>query len=151
MIRSADIWWLDRAGRLVIHGFMSQSIATVSLLVADYDDAITFYRDMLGFTLVADTDMGGGKRWVLVAPPGSTGTRLLLARADGEKQQATIRSPGGGRVMFFLETDDFATDHAAMLARGVTFLEDPRHEAYGSVAVFQDLYVNKWDLIQPKR
>ena len=130
---------------------MSQSIATVSLLVADYDDAITFYCDTLGFDLVADTDLGGGKRWVVVAPPGRTGAQLLLAKADGESQRAAIGNQGGGRVMFFLETNNFAKEHAAMLGRGVNFLEAPRHEAYGSVAVFADLYGNKWDLIQPKR
>lgn len=128
---------------------MSQSIATVSLVVADYDEAIAFYRDKLGFVLVADNDMGGGKRWVLVAPPGRSGAQLLLARADGEAQRAAIGNQGGGRVMFFLNTSDFDRDHAAMLARGIRFLEAPRHEAYGSVAVFEDLYGNKWDLIQP--
>ena len=141
---------LDLAIALVIHAPMSQSIATVSLLVADYDDAITFYCDTLGFDLVADNDMGGGKRWVLVAPPGRSGAQLLLARADGEAQRAAIGNQGGGRVMFFLNTSHFERDHAAMTARGVRFVETPRHEAYGSVAVFQDLYGNKWDLIQPK-
>ena len=130
---------------------MSQSIATVSLLVADYDDGISFYCDTLGFDLVADADMGGGKRWVVVAPPGRTGAQLLLAKADGEAQRAAIGNQGGGRVMFFLESNNFLKDHAAMLERGVSFLEEPRHESYGSVAVFQDLYGNKWDLIQPKR
>jgi catechol 2,3-dioxygenase-like lactoylglutathione lyase family enzyme len=130
---------------------MSQSIATVSLLVADYDEAITFYCDRVGFDLIADDDMGNGKRWVLLAPPGGSGARLLLARAEGETQRAAVGNPGGGRVMFFLETDDFGRDHAAMLERGVTFLEAPRHESYGSVAVFADLYGNKWDLIQPAR
>ena len=129
---------------------MSQSIAIVSLLVADYDEAITFYRDALGFRLVADTDLGGGKRWVLVAPPGGAGAQLLLAKADGPAQHAAIGNQGGGRVMFFLNTTDFGRDHAAMTARGVRFLEAPRHEGYGSVAVFEDLYGNKWDLIQPK-
>ena len=129
---------------------MSQSIATTALLVADYDDAITFYCDRLGFDLVEDSDLGGGKRWVVVAPPGRAGARLLLARADGEAQRAAIGNQGGGRVMFFLETSNFPKDHAAMTERGVTFLEAPRHEAYGSVAVFTDLYGNKWDLIQPK-
>ncbi|QQR36256.1 VOC family protein [Devosia oryziradicis] len=129
---------------------MSLSIATVSLVVADYDEAIAFYCERLGFALVADTDMGGGKRWVVVAPPGGSGAQLLLARADGEAQRAAIGNQGGGRVMFFLQTSDFARDHAAMTARGVRFLEAPRHEAYGSVAVFEDLYGNKWDLIQPK-
>lgn len=129
---------------------MSLSIATVSLVVSDYDEAIAFYCERLGFALVADTDMGGGKRWVVVAPPGGSGAQLLLARADGEAQRAAIGNQGGGRVMFFLQTSDFARDHAAMTARGVRFLEAPRHEAYGSVAVFEDLYGNKWDLIQPK-
>lgn len=129
---------------------MSLSIATVSLVVADYDEAIAFYCERLGFALVADTDLGGGKRWVVVAPPGGSGAQLLVARADGEAQRAAIGNQGGGRVMFFLQTSDFARDHAAMTARGVRFLEAPRHEAYGSVAVFEDLYGNKWDLIQPK-
>ena len=129
---------------------MSLSIATVSLVVSDYDEAIAFYCERLGFALVADTDMGGGKRWVVVAPPGGSGAQLLLARADGEAQRAAIGNQGGGRVMFFLQSSDFARDHAAMMARGVRFLEAPRQEAYGSVAVFEDLYGNKWDLIQPK-
>jgi catechol 2,3-dioxygenase-like lactoylglutathione lyase family enzyme len=129
---------------------MSLSIATVSLVVADYDEAIAFYSERLGFELVADTDMGGGKRWVVVAPPGRSGAQLLLAKADGEAQRAAIGNQGGGRVMFFLNTSDFERDHAVMLARGVSFLEAPRHEAYGTVAVFEDLYGNKWDLIQPK-
>ena len=129
---------------------MSISIATVSLLVADYDDAITFYCDTVGFDLITDNDMGGGKRWVVVAPPGRAGAQLLLAKADGEAQRAAIGNQGGGRVMFFLNSTSFARDHAAMVGRGVKFLEAPRHEAYGSVAVFEDLYGNKWDLIEPK-
>lgn len=128
---------------------MQQSIATVALVVADYDEAIAFYRDRLGFALVADTPLGPGKRWVLVAPVGG-GVRLLLAKADGPEETARIGDQTGGRVGFFLETDDFARDHAAFTARGVKFLESPRHEAYGSVAVFEDLYGNKWDLIEPK-
>lgn len=128
---------------------MSQSIATIALVVADYDDAISFYCGRLGFALLADTDMGGGKRWVVVAPAGG-GAKLLLAKADGAEQSAHIGNQTGGRVGFFLETDDFARDHALCVERGVTFLEAPRHEVYGSVAVFEDLYGNKWDLIQPK-
>ena len=128
---------------------MSQSIATIALVVADYDDAISFYCGKLGFALLADTDMGGGKRWVVVAPAGG-GAKLLLAKADGPEQARYVGNQTGGRVGFFLETDDFARDHAAYVARGVKFLELPRHEAYGSVAVFEDLYGNKWDLIQPK-
>ena len=127
---------------------MTQSIATVALVVADYDEAIAFYRDILGFSLIADTPLGD-KRWVLVAPAGG-GTRLLLARADGEAQRARIGDQTGGRVGLFLETDDFERDFAAYSQRGVTSLEPPRHESYGSVAVFEDLYGNKWDLIQPR-
>ena len=129
---------------------MTQKIATLSLLVADYDDAIAFYRDTMGFSLVADTHLGSGKRWVLVAPPGNSGARLLLAQADTAEQRAAVGNQAGGRVMLFLETDDFARDYASMVAQGVTFLEAPRHEAYGSVAVFADLYGNKWDLIEPR-
>lgn len=128
---------------------MTQSIATVTLVVADYDEAIAFYRDKLGFALIADTDMGHGKRWVIVGPKDG-GARLLLAWADGANQRATVGNQTGGRVGFFLETDDFARDFTAFRARGVTFLETPRHEPYGSVAVFEDLYGNKWDLIEPK-
>jgi catechol 2,3-dioxygenase-like lactoylglutathione lyase family enzyme len=127
---------------------MTMRIATISLLVRDYDEAIAFYCGALGFDLVEDTPMGA-KRWVVVAPPGG-GARLLLARADGE-QAATIGKQGAGRVWLFLETDDFSRDHARMAEKDVTFLEAPRHEPYGSVAVFEDLYGNKWDLIEPKR
>ncbi|KKB77881.1 extradiol dioxygenase [Devosia soli] len=129
---------------------MTMKIATISLLVADYDDAIRFYCDKLGFALVADIPLGAGKRWVLVAPPGGSGARLLLAQADGEEQRAAVGRQAGGRVMLFLETDDFARDHLRMVEDGVRFIEAPRHEAYGSVAVFEDLYGNKWDLIEPR-
>ena len=129
---------------------MTQAVATVALAVRDYDEAIGFYRDRLGFELIADTPLGGGKRWVLVAPKGGKGARLLLAVADGPEQTARVGDQLGGRVGFFLETDDFARDHARFTEKGVRFLEPPRHEAYGSVAVFEDLYGNKWDLIQPK-
>lgn len=128
---------------------MQRSIASVTLVVADYDEAIGFYRDALGFDLLEDTDLGGGKRWVRVAPRGAQ-TALLLARADGDAQRASVGNQTGGRVGFFLHTDDFARDHAAMLARGVRFLEAPRHEPYGTVAVFEDLYGNRWDLLEPK-
>ena len=124
-------------------------IATVTLVVRDYDEAIAFYRDRLGFTLVADTPLGDGKRWVLVTPAGG-GARLLLAKADGDAQVARVGDQTGGRVGFFLETDDFARDHAVFQAAGVHFLEAPRHETYGTVAVFEDLYGNKWDLIEPR-
>lgn len=124
-------------------------VATVTLVVADYDAAIRWYVDRAGFALTSDVDLGGGKRWVTVEPVGG-GARLLLAKADGAKQAASIGSQTGGRVAFFLETDDFERDHAAMLARGVEFREAPRHEPYGTVAVFADLYGNLWDLIQLK-
>ena len=128
---------------------MTQSLALVALLVADYDPALDFYVGKLGFTLIEDTAMGADKRWVVIAPRGDTGARLLLARASGDQAQ-TIGAQGGGRVWLFLHTDDFAADHARMRAAGVRFLEEPRHEAYGSVAVFEDLYGNRWDLLQPK-
>ncbi|WP_395449690.1 VOC family protein [Aminobacter sp. UC22_36] len=126
-------------------------VATVSVVVADYDQAIAWYVDKLGFVLTEDVDLGGGKRWVTVAPGGGQGARLLLARADGESQLAAIGNQTGGRVFLFLETDDFARDHALMLANGVEFREAPRHEAYGTVAVFVDLCGNLWDLLEPKR
>ncbi|MFD4872236.1 VOC family protein [Streptomyces sp. NPDC058420] len=126
-------------------------IALVTLVVDDYDEAIRFYVDALGFRLAEDEARGDGARWVVVVPPGTDegGTGLLLARAKGDAQSARVGDQTGGRVGFFLHTDDFARDHARMLAAGVTFLEEPRHEPYGSVAVFQDLYGNRWDLLQP--
>jgi catechol 2,3-dioxygenase-like lactoylglutathione lyase family enzyme len=130
---------------------MAQRIASVALMVRDYDEAIGFYCDALGFSLIEDTPLTPGKRWVLVAPNGEGGGRLLLARAEGETQSARVGDQLGGRVGFFLETDDFARDHEAFSARGVAFLEPPRHESYGTVAVFEDLYGNRWDLIEPKR
>ncbi len=125
-------------------------IATIALVVSDYDEAIAWYTQKLGFTLGDDIDLGGGKRWVTVAPDGREGARLLLAQAEGEDQRSRIGNQTGGRVFLFLETDDFQRDHAAMLAKGVVFREAPRTEAYGTVAVFADLYGNLWDLIQPR-
>jgi catechol 2,3-dioxygenase-like lactoylglutathione lyase family enzyme len=125
-------------------------IATVALVVGDYDEATRWYTEKLGFALAEDVDLGGGKRWVTMEP-GNGGARLLLARADGERQASCIGDQTGGRVFLFLETDDFIRDHRAMLAKGVSFNEEPRHEAYGTVAVFADLYGNLWDLIEPKR
>jgi catechol 2,3-dioxygenase-like lactoylglutathione lyase family enzyme len=125
-------------------------LSLVTLVVLDYDAAIAFYRDVLGFTLAEDTDLGGGKRWVRVVPSGGD-TGFLLAMALGETQVAAIGNQAGGRVAFFLETDDFARDYAAFNAKGVQFLEAPRHESYGSVAVFQDPFGNKFDLIQKKK
>ena len=124
-------------------------LSLTALLVRDYDEAIGFFVGKLGFELTADTDQGAGKRWVVVTPPGGD-TGLLLAKAVGPDQTARIGDPGGGRVMMFLETDDFARDHGRMQATGVRFLEAPRHEPYGTVAVFEDLYGNRWDLIERK-
>jgi catechol 2,3-dioxygenase-like lactoylglutathione lyase family enzyme len=125
-------------------------IALVTLVVDDYDEAIRFYTEALGFRLAEDAPRPDGSRWVVVQPgtPG-TGSGLLLARAKGEAQAARVGDQSGGRVGFFLHTDDFARDHARMAAAGVIFLEEPRHEPYGTVAVFQDLYGNRWDLLQP--
>ncbi|THK37450.1 VOC family protein [Ensifer sp. MPMI2T] len=128
---------------------MKQTVARITIVVPDYDDGIAFYCGKLGFDLIEDTDLGSGKRWVLVRPKGATETALLLARAADERQRAAIGNQTGGRVGFFLFTDDFARDHAAMLAAGVEFRETPRHEAYGSVAVFADPFGNLWDLLQP--
>ena len=128
---------------------MSQHLAAIALVVPDYDEAIAFYVDKLGFALIEDTKLSDTKRWVLVAPPGSTETRLLLAKADSPEQKTRIGNQTGGRVFLFLHTDDFARDYERMRARGIRFLESPRHESYGTVAVFVDLYGNKWDLIQP--
>lgn len=150
-IGSAACCGIDRAHGGGQHRPMSQSIATIALVVRDYDEAIQFYCDKLGFALVQDTALGGTKRWVLVAPPGGRGAQLLLAQADGPAQRAAVGNQAGGRVMLFLETDDFAGDHARMLELGVNFIEAPRHEPYGCVAVFTDLYGNKWDLIEPRR
>lgn len=127
---------------------MFQSLGAVTLLVDDYDDAIEFYTKRIGFDLVEDTSLGGGKRWVLLAPSGSRETRILLAKADSEQQQARVGDQTGGRVFLFLQTDDFDRDHTAMRDAGVRFREAPRREAYGTVAVFEDLYGTLWDLIQ---
>jgi catechol 2,3-dioxygenase-like lactoylglutathione lyase family enzyme len=124
-------------------------LSLTALLVRDYDEAIDFYVRKVGFDLVEDTDQGGGKRWVVVRPPGSDAA-LLLAKAAGDQAQR-IGDQAGGRVFLFLETDDFGRDQGRMAAAGVRFLEEPRHEPYGSVAVFEDLYGNRWDLIQPAR
>ena len=128
---------------------MRQSIAHVALLVRDYDEAIAFFTEKLRFTLVADEyQPEQDKRWVLVAPPGSSGTSLLLARASDEEQARFVGDQAGGRVFLFLETDDFDRDHAAMLGRSVTFVRPPKQAPYGRVAVFEDLYGNLWDLVQ---
>ncbi len=129
---------------------MAQMIASVSLLVRDYDEAVAFFTDRLGFVVIEDTPLGGGKRWLLVAPPGSTGTALLLARAATPEQEAWVGDQAGGRVFLFLHTDDFWRDYLEMTARGVRFAEEPREAPYGTVAVFLDLYGNRWDLVEHK-
>ena len=129
---------------------MNQRIGYVSLLVRDYDEAIAYYTSILGFQLVEDTQLAPGKRWVLVAPRSATdgGTCLLLARAKNTTELAAVGQQSGGRVFLFLHTDDFQRDYALFHARGVKFLEAPRSEPYGTVAVFQDEYGNRWDLLQ---
>ena len=125
-------------------------LGAVSLLVHDDDEALAFYVGKLSFQPVEDADMGSGTRWVTVRPKGGE-TVLLLARATTDEQRAQVGDQAGGRVWLFLETDDFARDHAAFTAAGVRFREAPRHEGYGKVAVFEDLYGNAWDLIEPAR
>ncbi|MDQ3289374.1 MAG: VOC family protein [Pseudomonadota bacterium] len=127
---------------------MNQSIGAVTVLIADYDEAIAWYTSMLDFVLCEDRQLADGKRWVRIAPPGATGTSMLLAVAATEAQRTRIGDQTGGRVGFFLHTDDFARDYAAMAARGVRFVEPPRKEVYGDVAVFTDLYGNRWDLLE---
>ncbi|MEU5422365.1 VOC family protein [Streptomyces sp. NPDC001407] len=122
-------------------------LGLVTLVVRDYDEAIDFYVHSAGFELVEDTRLDEHKRWVVVAPPGAKETGVLLARAVTPEQEARIGDQTGGRVSLFLHTDDFARDHARMRAAGVTFEEEPRQEPYGTVAVFQDLYGNRWDLL----
>ncbi len=129
---------------------MAQRLGHVALVVREYDEAIAFYTQLLGFRLIEDTDLENGKRWVLVRPPGSTGTDLLLAKAVNPEQASRIGNQTGGRVFLFLHTDDFWRDYRAMTARGVKFVRPPSEESYGTVAVFEDLYGNKWDLIQPQ-
>jgi len=130
---------------------MKQSIGLASLVVREYDEALAFYVGVLGFTLVEDNLVPEqGKRWVVVAPPGSTESGLLLARAANPEQLARVGNQTGGRVFLFLHTDDFARDYQAYKAKGVKFIGEPRDEPYGTVAVFTDLYGNLWDLLQPK-
>jgi catechol 2,3-dioxygenase-like lactoylglutathione lyase family enzyme len=128
---------------------MPQHIALIALLVCDYDEALGFYLGRLGFELVEDTPMNAGKRWVVVRPPGQPQAAVLLAKAAGDRQAAAVGAQTGGRVFLFLHTDDFQRDYTAYVERGVVFEEQPRHESYGVVAVFRDLYGNRWDLIQP--
>ena len=127
---------------------MNQRLAQVMLLVRDYDEAIGFYTNVLGFNLASDLDMGEGKRWVVVVPPGAAGCGLLLAEAKTEEEKCSVGHQGAGRVWLFLHTDDFWRDYPVLHGRGLHFLETPRSEVYGHVAVFEDLYGNKWDLLE---
>jgi catechol 2,3-dioxygenase-like lactoylglutathione lyase family enzyme len=129
-----------------------QSIQHVALVVRDYDEAIAFYCGVLGFTLLEDTyQPAQDKRWVVVAPRGSRGTSLLLARASTAEQEAFIGNQAGGRVFLFLQTDDFRRDYERLRRENVRFIRDPEEEAYGTVAVFEDVYGNRWDLFEPAR
>lgn len=128
---------------------MALEIARVSLAVRDYDEAIAFYTGALGFLVLEDEPRGGGKRWVVVAPR-RDGVALVLAKAVTDEQRARIGDHTGGRVLLFLHTDDFASEHARMSAAGVRFVETPRHEPHGTVAIFLDLYGNRWELIEPR-
>jgi catechol 2,3-dioxygenase-like lactoylglutathione lyase family enzyme len=129
----------------------ARRISQIALVVHDYDEAIRFFTQTLGFALLENTALADGKRWVRVAPPGETGAALLLARAATPSQRLAVGNQSGGRVFMFLETDDFYRDYGHLKAHGVRFMEEPRHEAYGTVVVFLDLYGNKWDLIGPAR
>ena len=134
---------------------MLQTIGYVALVVRDYDEAITYFTEKLGFTLVEDSPSvdrnGEAKRWVLISPPGSSGTKILLAKAASPEEISRIGNQTGGRVFLFLHTDDFWRDYKNMQAKGVKFVREPRDEPYGTVAVFEDLYANKWDLLQLKQ
>jgi catechol 2,3-dioxygenase-like lactoylglutathione lyase family enzyme len=129
---------------------VKQRIATIALVVNDYDDAIAFYTQKLNFTLVEDTVLSATKRWVKVAPHGPTDCCLLLAKASTDEQRSRVGNQTGGRVFLFLYTDDFWRDYTNMVANGINFVRTPSEEPYGTVAVFEDLYGNLWDFIQPK-
>lgn len=128
---------------------MRQSIVHIALVVRDYDEAIEFYTKKLGFDLIEDTyQPEQDKRWVVVSPPGSTGTTLLLAKASKPEQEPFVGNQAGGRVFLFLNTDDFWRDYNDMVAKGIKFVREPKVQEYGTVAVFEDLYGNLWDLLQ---
>ncbi|EAY24502.1 VOC family protein [Microscilla marina] len=129
---------------------MTQKIANIVLLVNDYDEAIEFYTKSLGFTLIEDTVMSETKRWVIVSPPGATESRLLLAKAKNDAQKIRVGDQTGQRVFLFLHTDDFWRDYKKMTENKVRFVREPSEETYGTVAVFEDLYGNLWDLVEPK-
>ena len=130
---------------------MKQSIAHIALVVEDYDEAIEFYTEKLNFTLLEDTIQSETKRWVLVAPPGAKECCLLLAKAVGEEQKSRVGNQTGGRVFLFLKTDDFWRDYKEMQIKDINFVREPRNEDYGTVAVFEDLYGNLWDLVEFKK
>jgi catechol 2,3-dioxygenase-like lactoylglutathione lyase family enzyme len=134
---------------------MSPHIGYITLVVRDYDEAIEFFTHSLGFDLIEDSPSkdreGRDKRWVLVAPNNSTGTKILLAKASNQEELSRVGNQTGGRVFLFLHTDDFWRDYNAMREKGVKFVREPKEEAYGTVAVFEDLYGNKWDLLEPKQ
>jgi catechol 2,3-dioxygenase-like lactoylglutathione lyase family enzyme len=152
--RAAFAWsrsrGVDALGILIDYSPMPQMIGHVTLVVRKYDEAIEFFTRAMGFALLEDTRLDPQKRWVLVGPKGTTGTSLLLAEAATEEQRSSIGNQTGGRVFLFLQTDDFWRDHRRMVAAGVQFKEQPREESYGVVAVFEDLYGNRWDLLQRK-
>lgn len=129
---------------------MNRQIAQIALLVREYDEAIAWFTGALGFVLLEDNDLGGGKRWVRIAPAAEAAFCLLLAKAANPRQAEAVGDQHGGRVGFFLHTDDFARDHARLAAAGARFDGEPRHESYGTVVVFEDLYGNRWDLIGPR-
>ncbi len=130
---------------------MKQRIAHIALVVKEYDEAIQFYTEQLDFTLLEDTPLSEDKRWVIVAPPGANECSLLLAKAANERQAQHIGNQTGGRVFLFLFTDDFWRDYDKMLAKGINFIRPPKEESYGIVAVFEDLYGNRWDLLEPTK
>jgi catechol 2,3-dioxygenase-like lactoylglutathione lyase family enzyme len=129
---------------------MKQELSLISVLIDDYDKAIAFYTQQLGFTLLGDSKLSDTKRWVTVSPPGSSGCSLLLAKASNEEQASRIGNQTGGRVFLFLHTDDIRRDHKLFVEKGIVFVREPVEQPYGAVAVFRDLYGNLWDLIQPK-
>ena len=129
---------------------MQQTLAAVSLVVRDYDEAIAFYTQQLSFTLVEDTVMSETKRWVVIAPPGLNGCKIVLAKAANEAQLQAVGNQTGGRVFLFLHTDNFERDYTKMKQAGISFVEAPRKEPYGTVVVFEDIYGNRWDFIEPK-
>jgi catechol 2,3-dioxygenase-like lactoylglutathione lyase family enzyme len=130
---------------------MNQRIAHIALVVEDYDEAVAFYTQKLGFDLLEDTTLSDTKRWVLVAPKNTNGSALLLAKAANEEQKARVGNQAGGRVFLFLETDDFWRDFNSYTQSGIRFVREPVIESYGTVAVFEDLYGNLWDLIENKK